>query len=100
MNSQDSFTIKFLLAQYNQGTMKISGRIIGVKVITPISTTATLGRLWRLSGIGTLVGLFGTLFTSNLPVLPYLFTVIMIISLGITYVIEFSGKLKKTPTKK
>lgn len=51
MNGHDSFTIKFLLTQYTDGEMKISGRIVGVKEITEEKTR----NIWERIRAGTLI---------------------------------------------
>lgn len=49
INSRDSFSIKFLLAQYIRGEMKISGRIAGIKAVTEDTSIKTWRRIKRVN---------------------------------------------------
>jgi hypothetical protein len=90
INPQDSFTIKFLLSEFD-GTMNVTGRVAGIKTIRKAFTISTWGQLYLVA--------YPT-FTLTLTLLivmakiPWSSTILFLIGVGVAGLVIFVDKLR------
>jgi hypothetical protein len=101
INSHDSFTIKFLLAQYTKDGPKVTGRIAGVKIVVENTRRVkTWKRLQDVSAMIFVLSLVFSIITAMLaPEVNSLIFLTLVVSASLFYGIEFSGKVPKEPGK-
>lgn len=104
INSQDSFTIKFLLAQHARGSLKIYSRIVGISSITEGSgTTPPFTRVFVLGFIVAGVSLISYMVTAIIGAIKdwnKFFAIATIVSVAFVMAIGLASTLVSAPPRK
>jgi hypothetical protein len=101
INSRDTFTLKFLLAEYTNDAMKITGRIAGVREVTKVSVNKAWVRLRVLLALasGVSLAVFVALLFGGVEGAGWVGLIAFVFYVSLIS-IESSNKVPKNPPKK